>query len=123
MIVTERVGSSLNKVGMEATGVKAAAEAVGGDVKAAATTLTGAAIDKGIGYTLGTAATAVAGPEVGVPLGSAAEVASARLGVGDRLAGAGIDGAVVGAQNAAQQVGNDIYMRTIGPTLSRIEQQ
>jgi hypothetical protein len=99
-----RLGGALGKAADGATVLQAGVEAAQGNVKEATTTITGAAINKGIGAAARVAATAITrSPAAGRAIASGTETAMSARGVGDGIANAGLDkaaGAVQGINNA-----------------------
>lgn len=100
---TSPAGAVLGKVADGITAGQAVAEAAQGDLQGAATTITGAAIDKGIGVAAGAATSAAGAPQFAPAVAASTEAVMSATGVGNAIAEAGVDAAVQGVQGAVQR--------------------
>ena len=101
---SEKVSDGLGKAGTALTAVKAAAQLANGDGKGAATSVTGAAIDKGFGAMAAGAMLYFGQPELAEPVGGLVEGVSSAFGLGDKLAGPTVDAAAKGVDRAVATV-------------------
>ncbi|HEY7641678.1 MAG TPA: RHS repeat-associated core domain-containing protein [Steroidobacteraceae bacterium] len=101
------VGETLGTTGEVLTGAKALGEVAEGHPQEAVTTVTGAAIDKGIGTAVASALTYFeVPPPIAKAIGEGTSSLSGAAGVGDAVAKAGVDRAVEGVQNGMREINN-----------------